>query len=522
MPLTAESVARIEAALDAVTDPTAPGLAAVVLLDGEEVHRSCRGLANLEYDVPITPTTTFHIASMSKQFAGFALAMVADRGLLDLDGDVREHLPHVPDLGVRITPRQLAHHTSGLRDQWGALVLSGWRMDDVITTADVLSLIGRMESLNFAPGTGFSYSNAGYTLMAELIRVVDGRTLREFCAQELFEPLGMADTHFHDRHDELVPGRSYSYVPSADGGWRQAHLGYAVVGATSLHTTVEDLARWDRNLSDRTVGSDAVHALMDEIGVLADGSPTGYAFGLMHDTHRGLHRVHHAGGDAGFRTQGERFPDVGLSVYVLCNSPATNPVAIARSISDVVLDQLGVAPAETTGGPVTDAARLAGRFLHPATGWTLDLDVQDDQLIAGGQPLTQLEPGRLAMATAATLRFAEDGDSFDLAMTAMQAKQLVRYEPVTTTDVSSLVGTYWSDELQTGYAVEEADGALVLLQREHGRMPLVPTVEDCFTATVTGLIPMGIAVAFDRDGDGSVTGFRLSMPRIDNIKVKRV
>src|SRR6476619_3626396 len=139
MTLTAESVARIEAALDAVTDAQAPGLATVVLLDGQVVHRSCRGLANLEYDVPITSTTTFHIASMSKQFAGFALAMVADRGLLDLDGDVREHLPYVPVLGARITPRQLAHHTSGLRDQWGSLVLSGWRMDDVITTADVLS-----------------------------------------------------------------------------------------------------------------------------------------------------------------------------------------------------------------------------------------------------------------------------------------------------------------------------------------------------------------------------------------------
>jgi CubicO group peptidase (beta-lactamase class C family) len=522
MTLTADSVARIEAALDELTDPQAPGLAAVVLHDGAVAHRSCRGLANLEYDVPITSSTTFHIASMSKQFAGFALAMVADRGLLDLDGDVREHLPYVPDPGVRITPRQLAHHTSGLRDQWGSLVLSGWRMDDVITTSDVLGLISRMESLNFAPGTGFSYSNSGYTLMAELVRAVDGRSLREFCAQELFEPLGMTGTHFHDRHDELVPGRAYSYLPAAEGGWRHAHLGYALVGASSLHTTVEDLARWDQNLSDRKVGSDAVFALMDEVGVLADGTTTGYAFGLMHDTHRGQRRVHHAGGDAGFRTQGERFPELGLSVYVLCNSPALNPVAIARTLSDVVLDQLGVPSATVTGGPVNDAADLAGHFIHLGTGWTLDLDLQDDQLVASGQPLTELEPGRLAMGTAATLRFSDHGDAFDLAMTAMQPRRMVRYEPVTPAAGTDLVGTYWSEELQTRYAVEELDGALVLVQREHGRMPLTPTITDSFTATTTGLIPMAFAVAFDRRADGTVSGFRLSLPRIDNIKVKRV
>jgi hypothetical protein len=126
------------------------------------------------------------------------------------------------------------------------------------------------------------------------------------------------------------------------------------------------------------------------------------------------------------------------------------------------------------------------------------------------------------MGTAATLRFSDDGDAFDLAMTAMQPRRMVRYEPVTPAAGTDLVGTYWSDELQTRYAVEELDGALVLVQREHGRMPLTPTITDSFTATTTGLIPMAFAVAFDRIPDGTVSGFRLSLPRIDNIKVKRV
>jgi CubicO group peptidase (beta-lactamase class C family) len=521
--LSADSADRIETALDALGTEQGPGFASLVVLDGEVAHRSCRGLANLEYGVPITTTTTFHIASMSKQFAGFALATVADRGLLDLDGDIREHLAFVPDLGARITPRQLAHHTSGLRDQWGELVLCGWRMDDVITTDDILRLVRRMESLNFAPQTGFSYSNTGYTLMAELVRAVDGRSLREFCAQELFEPLGMADTHFHDSHTELVPGRAYSYLPTAEGGHTHAVLSYANVGATSLHTTVEDLVRWGQNFVDRKVGSDAVFALMDESGVLADGTVTGYAFGLMHDTYRGERRVHHAGGDAGFRSQGERFPELGLSVYVLCNNGALDSVGIARQITDVVMDQLDVPPAPSADGPVQDPARYAGQFINPQTGYTVALSHKDDALLLMGAPLTQREPDVLTLRSSMTLRFSDDADAVDITMTAMEPQRMRRFEPLTPSaeELAELVGTYWSEELQTRYVVETVDGSFVLTQREHGSMPLTPTTKDCFLVTTPGFLAMAVAVAFDRDSQGAVTGFRLSMPRTSNIEVKR-
>jgi CubicO group peptidase (beta-lactamase class C family) len=113
--------------------PDSPGAALIVVKDGSVIHKRGYGIANLEYNVPISPSTIFHVASVSKQFTAFAITMLASQGKLSLDDEIRKHLPEVPDFGKKITIRHLIHHTSGLRDQWELLAMAGWRLDDVIT-----------------------------------------------------------------------------------------------------------------------------------------------------------------------------------------------------------------------------------------------------------------------------------------------------------------------------------------------------------------------------------------------------
>ena len=191
-----------------------PGAAVAVVQDGQVAFAKGYGLAHLEYNVAITPQTVFHIASISKQFTCFAVCLLKRKGLLDYDDDIRRYLPYIPDFGHTVSIRHLMHHVSGLRDQWELLRLAGWRMDDVITQEHVRKLVSRQESLNFAPGSEFLYSNTGYTLLAELVAAVSGITFREFCHTEIFAPLGMNSTHFHDDHEEIVPKRAYSYAPT--------------------------------------------------------------------------------------------------------------------------------------------------------------------------------------------------------------------------------------------------------------------------------------------------------------------
>ena len=103
-------------------DSTAsPGCALSVIRNGQIIYKRGYGMANLDHDVPITPETVFHVASVSKQFTAAAILLLAQDGKLSLDDDVRKFITELPDFGVRITIRHLIYHTSGLRDQWNLL-----------------------------------------------------------------------------------------------------------------------------------------------------------------------------------------------------------------------------------------------------------------------------------------------------------------------------------------------------------------------------------------------------------------
>jgi CubicO group peptidase (beta-lactamase class C family) len=143
-----------------------PGCALAIVRDGRIVYSRGYGMADLDHGVTIGPGTVFNIASVSKQFTVFLIMMLVQAGLLDLDDDVRRHVPELPDFGKTITIRHLIHHTSGLREDWSLLGLSGWRTEDLVTQRDVLGLLYRQKELNFAPGDQHLYCNSGYQLLA--------------------------------------------------------------------------------------------------------------------------------------------------------------------------------------------------------------------------------------------------------------------------------------------------------------------------------------------------------------------
>ena len=117
-----------------------PGCSVAAMLDGEIVHTGSYGMSNLDHDVAIGPDTIFHVASVSKQFTAAAIVLLAREGKLSLDDEVRDHVPELPDFGRSITIRHLIHHTSGLRDQWRLLSMTGWRYSqDRISNDDVLA-----------------------------------------------------------------------------------------------------------------------------------------------------------------------------------------------------------------------------------------------------------------------------------------------------------------------------------------------------------------------------------------------
>ena len=315
-----------------------PGCAISIMRDGQIVYKHAYGMANLDHNVIITTDTPFHVASISKQFTAASIVLLEQEGKLSLDDDVRKYIPELPDFGAKITIRNLLHHTSGLRDQFDLLGFAGWRYSlDLITNDDVLSLVMRQKELNFAPGSEYSYSNTGFTLLGEIVRRVSGKSLREFTTDRLFAPLGMKHTHFRDDHAEIIRNQAYGYSLDKKG-WRLSVTNFDTVGATSLFTTVEDLALWDENFYTQKVGGSQFTETMLHHDPLTNGESIPYAFGLITGKYRGLDIVEHSGEDAGYRAYLLRFPLQHFSVACLCNGGDTiGPEILTKKIADILL-----------------------------------------------------------------------------------------------------------------------------------------------------------------------------------------
>ena len=344
-----------------------PGCALAVMKDARIIYERGYGMADLDHNVPITPGTIFHVASMSKQFTAASVVLLAQDGKVSLDDQVRKYVPELPDFGAPVTIRQLVHHTSGLRDQWELLGLAGWRYSlDLITDDDVLSVMSRQKDLNFPPGSKHLYCNTGYTLLAQIVKRVSGQSFREFTTSHIFQPLGMKNTHFRDDHAEVVKNIACGYEPAKDN-FRISITNFDTVGATSLLTTVEDLQLWDENFYNPRVGGPTMIKQMLERGKLSNGEQLDYAFGLVLGKHRGLTTVEHAGGDAGYRSDMIRFPEQHFTVACLCNLAGSNPSELTRKVAEIYLAK-EMKPAEKAHGDDERAVQLSQEQLKSKIG----------------------------------------------------------------------------------------------------------------------------------------------------------
>ena len=319
-----------------------PGCALGVYHEGDILYEAGYGEANLDHGVPIEPDTRFYIGSVSKQFAAAAIAILADRGEIGLGDDVREHVPEMPKFEEgTITVADLVHHTSGLRDIYSLMSVAGINVADVLSLEEMVELIASQSDLNFPPGEEYLYSNSGYTLMTAIVENVSGQSLRQFADANIFEPLGMEATHFHDERTKVVPNRAMSYGPDEEGGFYQSYLGnFEGVGPGGLYTTVRDLLAWDRNFEENRIpDAPNFNELMHTRGELNNGETLDYAFGLQIGEHKGTEVVGHGGSFMGFRADYQRFPEHDFSVATLCNLGTISPSELTEKVAREYLDE---------------------------------------------------------------------------------------------------------------------------------------------------------------------------------------
>ena len=427
-PLDAQSQQPSAAAIDTIyaqfDRDGSPGCLLGVVQNGQVVYQRGYGFANLDYNIRHGPEMVYYVGSVSKQFTAAAIALLAQEGRISLDDDVRRHIPELRDYGRTMTVRHLVHHTSGIRDIYTLMSLAGIRMEDVMTNAEMLSLITRQKELNFLPGDDYLYSNSGYWLLGQIIERVTGKTLAQYADEKIFRPLGMSHTHFHDQPASIVPNRVISYGGDARSGFRISYIGnFDKVGAGGLYTTLADLAKWDANFYQSKIGGPEFLRVMHTRGVLSSGDTLPYAFGINVQDRRGLRMVRHSGSLMGFKADLVRYPTERFSIISLCNLGSIDPGSLADRVTDLYLGNrlrpVTAAPRPAAQTPTPSAApaapalraeqlrAFAGRYFSDELGATYALTVTADTL-----RVQRRLGGAQVMRATATDQFAVAGQVF--------------------------------------------------------------------------------------------------------------
>jgi CubicO group peptidase (beta-lactamase class C family) len=521
-------VARIDSVFAPWTGPDRPGCAVGVSQRGRVMFERAYGMADLASGAPMTPATVVHSASLAKQVTALAVLLLEREGKLSLGDDVRRWLPELPRYETPITVRHLLGHTSGLRDFFELLIIARGRFEEErITDADAMGVVRRQRELNFVPGTEYGYSNTNYLLASKIVERASGQRFPAFVQSRIFGPLGMTHSSLRDDVTLVVPGRAAGYT--RDGaGWRTSMPNFDVLGSTNLETTVGDLLRLAENLDHPVVGDAAIVRRMLTAGTLATGDTTSYGLGLALVRDRGVRLAEHEGRDPGFRAYLGRWLEPRVSVALLCNTTAINPVGIGRDVGGLAIGLPPQAPPPVPHSAVPGDAKAAlkweGVYLEPTTRQVAELTVRDGVLYTDRTGGARVEAigARRARLVGQPLELEYDsaphpGYTVRWSIPNRRADRFVWKAPVAPVPgraaLAEYAGTYTSAELDATYRVEASDSTITL---RTGTTPgLVAR-----TVFPDGFVSGQYTIQFSRRG-GRVTGFEISHPRARGVKFVR-
>jgi CubicO group peptidase (beta-lactamase class C family) len=205
------------------------------------------GMANKDFGIPNTADTKYNIGSINKVFTQVALMQLRDEGKVDFSKSLRTYLPDYPSpIADKITLQQILQHTSGLGDIFGP-AFAAMPKNQLRKLSDYLPLFVE-KPLEFEPGQGNRYSNAGYILLGLVIEKVSGMTYDDYVRAKIFTPLGMNETAAYES-DAIVPKRATNYLRGEDGTLRTNILMRPGRGSSAGggYSTVGDLLRFTRD-----------------------------------------------------------------------------------------------------------------------------------------------------------------------------------------------------------------------------------------------------------------------------------
>lgn len=502
----------LSARLDRLTEtlPRAypgPGGAIAVLREGEILLRHAWGFANAERRIPFTPTTLFRMCSITKQFTcGAMLETCPDPAVLDAALRARLPLLQGPAPGAL----HLAHNQSGLRDYWAVAMLHGSPVEAPFGDVEGAKVIAGTRSLQFSPGTRYSYTNQNFRLLSDAVEERAGRSFAELLRRHIFAPAGM-ETAFLAADTRAMPDGTEGYEGHTASGFRAAENRILWTGDAGLGASLDDMIAWERWIDATREDAGSLYARLSAPVSFTDGAPAPYGFGLARGTEFGRAVTSHGGALRGWRSHRLHMAAERLSIVVMFNH--------FGDASGAAMDALAAMLDETRAQPDRDLPHPVwlGAYREPETGLSARIDLAGPgQLrLRFGHSAERLDlrPDGSAGNGRTRLHAAPDG----LWMERPQENQRSRLTLCPGVPGLDVAGRYHCEELEAGLLVADAGGVLYggfsgMLGQ--GRMELLePIGPDLWALPCPRALdhtpPGDWTLAFRRDGAGKVVDVML-------------
>ncbi|MBS4057728.1 MAG: beta-lactamase family protein [Bacteroidales bacterium] len=308
-----------------------PGCAIAVVKEEKIVYQKCFGLSDLEHKIPITNSTLFGLASVSKQFTGYGIAKLIKEKRVHPNFEIAKYLRNQNKLWDSIQVRNLIHHTSGIWE-WPYLFLaSGHTFNDVITHQYIYKIIKSQSKLNFKTGSEFQYGSSNYVLLGQLITNVTDTSYFDWINQNVFKPAGMTETVFQRSSADLINNRVYGYLYE-NHRYNRTTDNISPQGTGSVYSNLTDMITWTKYLLSEYARKNPLIIQMLETDTLNTGKEVPYAYGLMK---RGSSCYWHDGVFQGFRNLIILYPEHNVGLVLLSNSGSNYIMRSAFSVAEM-------------------------------------------------------------------------------------------------------------------------------------------------------------------------------------------
>jgi CubicO group peptidase (beta-lactamase class C family) len=313
----------------------------LVAKQGKIIYDTAIGYTNFDIKESLTLHSSFHLASLSKQFTAMAIVIQHEKGKLHYDDPVIKYIPTIPYPDITI--RQLLNHTSGVPNiiNYIPTFLNYWDSCDVAKSSDVVYMLAKSKPrLQFKPGKRFLYSNTGYILLAVIVERIAGMPFEKFLEDNIFIPVQMNDTKVYSAVNNCeVPNRVYGYGINR---WSRHSIDdddirNGLIGDKGVYSSVIDLYKWDQALyTDLLVSSTSLQEAF-QYGTVSNGRSINYGFGWR-KSKDDSQIVYHFGHWRGFKGCIVRFTMDQNLIIILNNTGNKRIKQMAVALTDVLYE----------------------------------------------------------------------------------------------------------------------------------------------------------------------------------------